>query len=383
MQAPPPRARAVRAAGPPPAVTRAAYGTLPGGAPVTRWTLDSGTGVRAEVLDYGGILHRLDVPDAAGRPDTVVLGLDTLDDYLADTAYLGALIGRYANRIAHGRFALDGHPHQVPVNDRGHALHGGTEGFDRRRWRATPQLSPDAAALRLDLRSPHGDMGFPGTLDVTAVYTLDRHGTLRLELTARARRATPVSLTHHAYFNLAGPAGGPVLGHLLAVDADAYLPVDTTAIPLGPAAATAGTPFDFRRPRPIGERIGADHPQLLAAGGYDHCYVLAPPPAGDPLRRAARLHDPRSGRRLELWTTEPGLQVYTGNALDGSLRGPDGTRYLRHGAICLEAQQFPDAPNRPDYPDPVVRPGTERRSTTEFRFPHLRAAAPGPGAGSR
>jgi aldose 1-epimerase len=357
---------------PQPFLTRTRFGTLPGGARVARWILDSGAGVRAEVLEYGGILHRLEVPDPAGRPGTVVLGLADLAAYRADTAYLGALVGRYANRLAHGRFTLDGVTHQVPVNDRGHALHGGPDGFHRRLWRATPEPGPHAA-LRLDLRSPDGDMGFPGTLDVTARYRLDRHGTLRLDLTARTDRATPVSLTHHAYFHLGGPAGGDVLGHRLAVDADAYLPVDPDAIPLGAPAATAGTPFELREPQTLGERTDQDDPQLAAAGGYDHCFVLDPPSETGALRRAARLHDPRGGRRLEVWTTEPGLQVYTGNSLDGSLRGPDGKRIERHAGICLETQQFPDAPNRPDYPDPVLRPGAVRHSATEFRFPHLPA----------
>ncbi|WP_037604213.1 aldose epimerase family protein [Streptacidiphilus rugosus] len=360
---------------PQPQLTRAPFGALPDGAAVARWILDSGTGVRAEVLEYGGILHRLEVPDLSGRSDTVVLGLADLAAYRADTAYLGALVGRYANRLAHGRFTLDGVTRQVPPNDRGHALHGGPDGFNRRLWRATPQPGPEAAALRLDLRSPDGDMGFPGTLDVAAVYTLDRHGTLRLDLTARTDRATPVSLTHHAYFHLGGPGRGDVLGHRLAVDADAYLPVDAESIPLGAPTATAGTAFDLREPRVLAERIGQDDPQLAAAGGYDHCFVLAPPPGPGALRRAARLHDPRGGRRMEVWTTEPGLQVYTGNSLDGSLRGPDGKRLERHAAVCLETQQFPDAPNRPDYPDPVLRPGTARHSTTEFRFPHLSARA--------
>ncbi|RKE23018.1 aldose epimerase family protein [Streptomyces sp. TLI_171] len=347
-----------------PSVTRSPFGTLADGTPVARWTLDAGTGVRAEVLDLGGILHRLDVPDPDGRSASVVLGHAALDGYTADTAYLGALIGRYANRIAHGRFRLDGRTHRVPATDRGHALHGGPGGFHRRRWQATAAPGRDAAALRLDLRSPHGDMGFPGELHVTAVYTLDRRGTLRLDWTARTDRPTPVNLTHHAYFNLSGPGSGGVHAHRLTVDADAYLPVDPAAIPLGAPAPTAGTPFDLRTPRPLGERLDHPHPQLRRSGGYDHCYVLAPPPAPGALRRAARLHDPGSRRELEVWTTEPGLQVYTGNGLDGR-------PHPRHAGLCLETQHFPDSPNRPGYPDTVLRPGAPRRSTTEFRFPHL------------
>ncbi|MFD7729463.1 aldose epimerase family protein [Kitasatospora phosalacinea] len=344
-----------------PSVARSPFGTLPDGTPVARWTLDSGTGVRAEVLERGGILHRLRVPDPDGRPADVVLGHDTLDGYTADTAYHGALVGRYANRIARGRFDLDGRTHRVPATDRGHALHGGPDGFHRRQWRATARAAPDRAELRLDLHSPDGDMGFPGALHVTARYTLDRHGTLRLDWTARTDQPTPVNLTQHAYFNLAGP-GGTVHDHRLAVDADAYLPVDADAIPLGAPAPTAGTPFDLSTPHPLRERLAHPHPQLRRAGGYDHCFVLTAPPAPGALRRAARLHGPDDRRRMEVWTTEPGLQVYTGNALDGD-------PHPRHGGLCLETQHFPDSPNRPDYPDTVLRPGTTRRSTTEYRFP--------------
>jgi len=358
-----------------PSVTRTPVGTTPEGTDIACWTLDSGSGVRAEVLEYGGILRRLEVPDLAGRADPVVLGLGSLASYARDTAYLGALIGRYANRIAHGRFTLDGVVHRVPVSDRGHALHGGPDGFHRRVWRAAPVTGADAAAIRLDLHSPDGDMGFPGALDVTAVYTLDRSGTLRLDFTARTDRATPVNLTHHAYFNLGGVGSGDVLSHSLAVEADAYLPVDADAIPLGPPAPVERTVFDLRRPLSIGEHFAAADPQLAQAGGYDHCWVLTAPSAPGRLRRAATLAEPRSGRRMEVWTTEPGLQVYTGNALDGSQPGPDGRPHVRHSAVCLETQHFPDSPNRPQYPDTVLHPGEVRRSTTEFRFPHLSPAS--------
>jgi aldose 1-epimerase len=216
-------------------------------------------------------------------------------------------------------------------------------------------------------------MGFPGALDATAVYSLDPRGTLAIEYRARTDRPTVLNLTNHAYFNLAGAGRGDILGHTLALDADAYLPVTAESIPSGPPRPTAGGPFDFRVPRPIGGRIAEDHPQLADAGGYDHCFVLSAGPAG--LRRAARLADPGSGRRMEVWTTEPGIQVYTGNSLDGSLSGPDGKPYERYGAVCLETQHFPDAPNHPEYPATVLRPGEEFRSRTEFRFPHLAAGS--------
>ncbi|WP_037909207.1 aldose epimerase family protein [Actinacidiphila yeochonensis] len=347
------------------------FGTAPDGRPVRRWRLDSAAGVSAEVLSYGGTLHRLRVPDPSGAVGDVVLSLHGLDGYTAEQPYLGALVGRYANRVAQGRFTLDGRAHQVPAADRGHALHGGPDGFNRRVWEAAPDAAngPDLAALRLELHSPDGDMGFPGALDATVVYSLDRHGTLAVDYRARTDRPTVVNLTNHAYFNLAGR--GDILGHTLALDADSYLPVDAEAIPSGPPEATAGGPFDFREPRPIGGRIAEDHRQLADAGGYDHCFVLTPGPAG--LRRAARLADPGSGRAMEVWTTEPGIQVYTGNSLDGSLTGPAAEPYGRYAAVCLETQHFPDAPNHPEYPSTVLRPGEEFRSRTEFRFPHLAA----------
>ncbi|MFJ2957997.1 aldose epimerase family protein [Streptomyces sp. NPDC087270] len=354
---------------------RSPFGTAPGGAAVACWTLDSGTGVRAEVLDHGATLRGLHVPDPAGRTEDVVLGLPALADYLADQPYLGAVVGRYANRIAYGRFTLDGQAHLIPPNDRGHALHGGPDGFHRRGWQAAPAADngPDTAALRLTLHSPDGDMGFPGALDVEVVYRLTAAGTLSVDYRARADRATHVNLTNHAYFNLAGAGRGDILGHTLRLDSDGYLPVTAEAVPLGPVAPTAGSAFDFGRARTIGERIGDRDRQLADAGGYDHCWTLAAPEPGGAPRRAARLDDPGSGRCMEVWTTEPGIQVYTGNALDGSLTGPAGRPYPRHGAVCLETQHFPDSPNRPEYPATVLRPGEVYVSRTEFRFPHLGA----------
>ncbi|OIJ64032.1 aldose epimerase family protein [Streptomyces mangrovisoli] len=354
-------------------LTGTPFGTAPDGRPVQRWRLTSGNGVSADVLTYGGIVAGLRVPDRSGDAGDIVLGLSGMERYAEPHPFLGALVGRYANRIAHGAFTLDAEPHRVPVTDRGHALHGGPDGFDRRLWTGAPATanSDRLAALSLQLRSVHGDMGFPGTLDVQVTYSLDRRGTLAVDYRARTDRATVVNLTNHSYFNLAGAGHGDVLGHTLELDADAYLPVSPEAIPLGPAAPVAGTPFDFRTARPIGDRIDEDDAQLTDAGGYDHCWVLAPARAPDRLRRAAVLGDPGSGRRMEVWTTEPGIQVYTGNTLDGSLAGADAKPYERHGAVCLETQHFPDSPNRPEYPSTVLRPGEEYRTRTEFRFPHL------------
>jgi aldose 1-epimerase len=367
------------------APTCAPFGTTPDGRPVELWRLDSPAGVGAEVLTYGAILHALYVPDRTGRRTSVVLCLPDAAAYAAGTAYLGAVVGRYANRIAGGGFALDGTAYTLPVNDRGQTLHGGPDGFHRRLWRAEPQ--PDGA-LRLTLHSPDGDMGFPGALDVAVTYALDDEGTLSLDFEARTDRATVVNLTNHAYFNLAGAGGGSsradraasadeggtqeggVLRHVLRIDADRFLPVTAEAIPAGPALDVAGTPFDFTSPRALGDRVDDPDPQIAAARGYDHCWVLRPAadPAGTP-RTAAVLHDPDSGRTMEVRTTEPGVQVYTANSLDGSLAGADGQRHGRHGAVCLETQHLPDSPNRPDFPSTVLRPGQVLRSRTEFRFP--------------
>ncbi len=353
-------------------MSRSLFGTTPDGEPIHCWTLGSTSGVRVQVLTLGGILHSLQVPDPDGHADEVVRGLTAAADYQGPNPFFGALIGRYANRIADGRFTLDGRTYQVPATDRGHALHGGPEGFHRRLWTASPgPVRDDLLSLTLELHSPDGDMGFPGALDVTVVYSLDAAGTLAVDYSARTDRPTVLNLTNHAYFNLAGAARDDVLGHVLTLDADRYLPVTAQAIPLDGPVPTAGTPFDFSRPRPLGERIADDDPQLTAAGGYDHCWVLTPPADPAVPRRAAVLEDPGSGRRMEVWTTEPGIQVYTGNGLDGSFTGPDGRPLGRHCAICLETQHYPDTPNRPAYPAALLNPGEPFHTRTEFRFPHL------------
>ncbi|MFF2729400.1 aldose epimerase family protein [Streptomyces sp. NPDC058008] len=351
---------------PRPTVHRTPFGSVQG----TRtdlWTLDSGTGVRAEILTYGASLHRLTVPDTTGATASVVRSLTTLDDYTAEHPYFGAVVGRYANRIARGRFVLDGTEHHVPANDRGHALHGGPDGFHTKVWEAVSVPGDDSASVRLSLHSPDGDMGFPGALDATVTYTLDTAGTLAVDYASVTDRPTVVNLTNHAYFDLAGH--DDVLGHRLEVDADLYLPVDDDGIPSGPPAPVRGTPFDLTVPRVLGERLGVEDGQLRAAGGFDHSWVLRDSDAV--LRRAARLTAPDAARILEVWTTEPGIQVYTANQLDGSFTDGAGRRHERHGAVCLETQHLPDSPNRPDLPSTVLRPGDTARSRTELRFPHL------------
>ncbi|MFD7446357.1 aldose epimerase family protein [Streptomyces sp. NPDC059909] len=357
---------------PRPTVHHRPFGTAPSGQDVDLWRLESGSGVHAEIITYGGILHALGVPDTAGDTASVVLSLASVDQYAEKSSYFGALIGRYANRIAHGRFTLDGATYHIPVNDRGHALHGGPEGFDTKVWQATSAADGDSTAVRLTLHSPDGDMGFPGALDMTVTYALDVSGTLSVEYTTVTDRPTVVNATNHAYFNLAG--GGDILGHTLQVDAPAYLPVGTDGIPYGPIADVTGTAFDLTSPQLLGDRLLAADDQVRQAEGYDHCWVLAAEDDGE-LRRAARLIAPAATRVMEVWTTEPGVQVYTANQLDGTLMDGAGRSHGRHSAVCLETQHFPDTPNRPDFPSTVLRPGTTGYSRTEFRFPHLAGAA--------
>ena len=355
------------------APVRERFGTLRDGTPVHRWTLADGRGTTAGVLEYGAVLQSLYVPGPQGEaaaPVNVALGYPDLEGYLLDRApFFGATIGRFGNRIADGRFTLDGRTHQVPLSDapRPNALHGGDEGFDARLWSAEPVEVVGGSGVELSLVSPDGDQGFPGTLRVTVRYTL-ADGRLRIDYRATTSAPTVVNLTNHSYLNLAGEGSDTVLDHELTLVAAAYLPVDRELRPLaGTPAQVAGTPFDFTLPRLLGERIHTDDGQLAIAGGYDHCWVLDGGRTGEP-RPVAVLRHPGSGRVLTLSTTEPGIQVYSGNGLDGSLTGPSGRRYGRHSGVALETQHFPDSPNRGDYPSTVLRPGEEYRSCTVYDF---------------
>ncbi|MCX5208853.1 galactose mutarotase [Kitasatospora sp. NBC_00240] len=354
-----------------PAIRREHWATLPDGRTVERWTLGAGGAVTAEVLTLGARLQALHAPDRHGRRANVLLAGPTMAELLGGAAYFGATIGRYANRIAHGRLPLDGVLHSLPDQSGGHGghtLHGGPDGFATRLWEAAEAHGPAGSGVRLTLHSPAGDQGFPGALTAQVTYLLDAHGALTVEYAAVTDAPTVVNLTNHAYLNLAGEGDGTVLDHALQVEADHYLPVDAGIVPLGPPAPVEGTPFDLTRPRTLGRILAAADPQLvLAGGGFDHNWVLREPADGA-LRRVATLWHPASGRRLECLTTEPGLQVYTGNLFDGSLRGPSGRRYPAFAGVALETQHFPDSPNRPDYPSTVLRPGEHYRSTTVYRF---------------
>jgi aldose 1-epimerase len=343
-------------------------GTLDDGTVVQRWIL-AGDAMRVRVLTYGGIVESIEVPDRHGRPANVALGLAGLDAYVADNRpYFGALVGRYANRIAGGRFTLDGTVHRLPVNNPPNSLHGGTVGFDKRVWTPTMTMDGPEAVVDLAYTSPDGEMGYPGTLTVQARYTLSPGQELRIDYGAASDAPTVVNLTNHSYFNLAGEAAGSIEGHLLVLHADQFTPTDATNIPTGELAPVAGGPFDFTSPHAIGERIDADDEQLRFGLGYDHNFVLRDPPGTGALAPAARVEDPASGRVLEVATSEPGVQFYSGNHLDGTLTGPGGVAYGPRAGFALETQHYPDSPNQPGFPSTVLRPGQVYRSATVYRF---------------
>lgn len=345
-------------------VALAEYGVLDDGSKVTRATLSNANGVEVDVISYGGIITRLLVPDAEGKLGDIVLGLDNLEEYVTSSPYFGAIIGRYGNRIADGRFELDGTEHQLVVNDGDNHLHGGAEGFDKRNWAMKPFETDDGVGLTLTLTSPDGDQGYPGELHAEVVYELSDKNELALKFSATTDKATIVNLTHHSYFNLAGQ--GTILDHRLLIPAERFTPVRAGLIPTGELREVAGTPFDFREPKPIGRDIAADNEQLDLGLGYDHNWVLKQS-AGDQLVLAARLTDPVSGRILEVLSSEPGIQFYSGNFLDGSLQGKGVVHGHRTG-LCLEPQHFPDSPNQPDFPETTLRPGETYRTQIVYRF---------------
>ncbi len=349
-----------------PTVERSNHGTKSDGTPVELFTLTSGSGSRLRLSSFGATIVSLEVPDRVGKVGDVVLGYEDLRGYEEDGYYLGCVVGRYANRIAKGRFTLDGKEHVLPVNNGPNHLHGGPEGFQRKVWRAESFVRGDAVGVTFRHTSPDGDAGYPGQLEATVTYTLHTDSSIRIEYGARTSRPTVVCLTQHAYFNLAGHRQPSVLDHWLWLGASKYTPVDETIIPTGELVAVAGTPLDFTTPRRIGDRIDALHEQLRRAGGYDHNWVLDG--TWGTLLHAARLFSPESGRVLDVLTTEPGIQVYSGNFLGGNLRGKEGANYPKRSAICLETQHFPDSPNQPGFPSTVLRPGEELSSTTLLRF---------------
>src|SRR5688572_10641082 len=344
---------------------RTPFGVTPDGTPVELFTLGNTEGMQLSVMSYGGAIVSLRVPDRDGNLDDIVLGFDSLDAYIRHSHYFGAIVGRYANRIGRGRLQLDGSRYQLPINDEPHHLHGGARGFDRVVWACEPLREAPGEGLALRHTSPDGDQGYPGTLNVEVRYLLSDGNELQVDYLAATDKPTPVNLTQHSYFNLAGAGRGDILDHQLTINADAYTPVDCTLIPTGKTVPVAGTPFDFRTPVAIGARIGDPDPQLEYARGYDHNFVLrgeAPAPT-----HAARVMEPATGRSLDVFTTEPGLQLYSGNQLEGVV-GRGGRRYGRHSGFCLETQHFPDSPNQPVFPSTILRPGANYQSRTVFAF---------------
>jgi aldose 1-epimerase len=342
-----------------------AYGKMSDGTEVDLYTLTNANGMQAGIITYGGTVVSLTAPDRNGKYADVVLGMDDLAGYRKATAFFGALIGRYGNRIGHAQFTLDGQTYKLPANDNGNTLHGGPEGFDKHVWAAVPGAGPDGQTLELTYVSKDGEMGFPGNLTAKVIYTLTPKNELKIDYTATTDKPTVVNLTNHSYFNLAGQGEGDVLGHEVTINADRITPVDAGLIPTGELKPVAGTPFDFTKPTAIGARIEANDEQIKFGKGYDHNWVLNK--TGDGLTKAAEVSEPKTGRVMEVWTTEPALQFYTGNFLDGTLTGK-GKTYPRRGAFCMETQHYPDSPNKPAFPTTELKPGATYHTTTLYRF---------------
>ncbi|MFT3783208.1 MAG: aldose epimerase family protein [Nibricoccus sp.] len=347
-----------------PSVTSKPFGTVDG-KPVELYTLRNDKGAEATITNYGGIVVSLMMPDRNGKMIDVVQGYDKVEDYVAKTPYFGALIGRYGNRIAKGEFTLDGKTYKLAGNDNGNALHGGNKGFDKVIWTAKPVESKHGAALELHYLSKDGDEGYPGNLDVTATYTLTNHDELRVDFKAKTDKATPVNLTHHSYFNLSGE--GTILDHLLTINSDKTTPVDKGLIPTGELKSVEGTPFDFRKPIAIGARIDDPDTVLQYGPGYDHNWVVNQKKAGE-LGFQARVESPKSGIVLEVLSTEPAVQFYAGNFLDGTIKGKYGQVYQKRSGFCLEPQHYPDSPNHPNFPNTILKPGEAYTNTIVYKF---------------
>lgn len=354
-------------------VASAPFGVVDG-REVRLFTLTNAHGMTVKVSTYGAIIQSLTAPDRAGRFADVVLGYNTVAEYVKDTPYFGAIVGRYGNRIANGKFTLDGAEYTLATNNvpggMPCSLHGGIKGFDKVVWDAVPVRAKDKSGVRLHYLSKDGEEGFPGNLDITVTYWLTAENDLEIDYLAATDKATPVNVTQHSYFNLKGEGNGDILGHELLIAADKFTPVTQGLIPTGQLRPVKGTPFDFTAPHRIGERIGDEDEQLTFGGGYDHNWVLNAP--GGAMALAARVHEPESGRVLEVWTREPGLQFYCGNFLDGHLVGKSGKPYPYRSGFCLETQHYPDSPNQPGFPSCILRPGQKYQTRTVFKFRTIR-----------
>jgi aldose 1-epimerase len=346
-------------------IKRSVFGKMPDGQEVHLYTLTNASGMQVAITNFGGRIVKILVPDRNGKMADVVLGFDNLQDYMKYNTYFGALVGRYANRIGGARFTLDGKVYHVPVNNGPNSLHGGIKGFDKRVWTAT-EIPGDEPGLELTYLSKDGEEGYPGNLQAKVVYTLSKDNGLKIDYSATTDKDTVINLTNHSYFNLAGEGNGNVLKQVLWINSDEITPVNATQIPTGKIMKVDGTPFDFRKPTPIGARIDEDNPQLKIGKGYDINYILDR--KGPGLELAARVYDPESGRELEVSTTEPGVQFYSANFLDGSTPGKGGAKYGFRSAFCLETQHYPDSPNHPSFPTTELKPGETFHQVTVFKF---------------
>jgi aldose 1-epimerase len=346
--------------------TKSSFGKTAEGEAVDLYVLTNKNGMEVSIITYGGAVVSIKVPDRNGKIGDVVFGYDSVEGYINDKANLGVLVGRYANRIGHAQFSLDGKTYTLAKNNGENSLHGGVKGFGKVLWKAREVPGKDGLALELSYLSKDGEEGFPGNLKVTVVYTLTDGNELRIAYSATTDKTTVVNLTNHSYFNLAGPGSGDILGTQLMIEADKFTPVDSGLIPTGELRDVTGTPFDFRKPTSIGARIEQNDEQIKLGGGYDHNFVVRRK-AGDAMSLAARVVEPTTGRVLEVWTTEPGIQFYTGNFLDG-VHGKGGVSYTKRSALCLETQHYPDSPNQPKFPSVVLKPGGRYQTTTVYKF---------------
>ena len=342
------------------------FGKMPDGTPVDLYVLTNANGMEASMITYGGALRSLTAPDRHGAYSDVVLGMDTVDGYRAQTAWFGALIGRYGNRIGGAKFPLEGKTYKLPANDGPNTLHGGSHGFGRQVWQAREVASAEGPAIEFRYVSKDGEEGFPGTLTTKVVYTLTNKNELKIDYTATTDKPTVVNLTNHAYFNLKGAGEGDILDHQVMLDAGRFTPVDATLIPTGELRAVKGTPFDFTTSSAIGARIGSDDQQIKFGMGYDHNWVLDKNSAA--LTKAAEVYEAKTGRVMQVWTTEPALQFYTGNFLDGKMAGKGGKVYAHRGGFCMETQHYPDSPNKPAFPSTELKPGATYHTTTVYSF---------------
>lgn len=347
-------------------VTKQEFGKTADGQAVDLYILKNKKGVEAAITNYGAIVVSLKTPDAKGQMADIALGFDNLQGYLGEHPYFGAIVGRYGNRIAQGKFSLNGKTYTLAKNNGENSLHGGLKGFDKKVWTAQAETTPEGQTVTLKYRSVDGEEGYPGNLDVTVTYTLTDENDLRIDYLATTDKDTVLNVTNHTYFNLAGQGKGDILGHQIAINASHITPVDAGLIPTGDLKPVAGTPFDFRNPKAIGKEIGADDEQIKRGKGYDHNFVLDRKDEG--VAPAAEVTEPGSGRVLQVWTTEPGVQFYTGNFLDGTIKGKGGVAYQQRYGFCLETQHYPDSPNQKAFPSTVLKAGQQYKSTTVWKF---------------